>query len=347
MNKYTILNIKSMQLFADINTNVTTDPGLSVENKTFYDMALIREAAPNLVHDQFGQKRPIPKNGGKRIEFRKYASLPKAMSPLTEGVTPDGKKLSASKIEAEVSQYGDYVALSDVLDLTAIDNNVLEATRACGNQAGLTLDTITRNVLQSGTNVYYCPEVDADYKRTAKPQPTDRTELTAGCKLTVTVVKRIAALLKAANAPKIGGSYVCILHPYAAYDLTSDPKWEEPHKYCKPEEIFEGEIGRIAGVRFVETSEAAIYTGEENDCPEGLAVFGCLFLADGAYGVTEIQGGGLQTIIKQLGSAGTADPLNQRSTVGWKAMKTAEILMEPYLFRVECCSEFSADAEAN
>ena len=339
--------IINLQLFAEPNTNVTTDPGLSVENKTFYDMTLIREASPNLIHDQFGQKRPIPKNGGKKIEFRKYASLPKAMQPLTEGVTPDGKKLSVTAIEAEVAQYGDYVCLSDVLDLTAIDNNALEATKAVGKQAGLTLDTITRNVLQSGTYVYYCPEVDADGKRTATPQPDDRTKLTAGCKLTVNVVKRIVALLKASNAPKINGSYVCILHPYAAYDLMNDPHWEDMHKYCKPDEMYEGEIGRIAGVRFVETSEAAIYTGAENDCPEGLAVFGCLFLADGAYGVTEITGGGLQTIIKQLGSAGTADPLNQRSTVGWKAMKTAEILLEPYMWRVECTSEFSADAEMN
>lgn len=347
MKKFITMLVKSLQLFAEINTNVTTDPGLSAENKTFYDMALIREASPHLVHDQFGQKRPIPKNGGKRIEFRKYASLPKALTPLTEGVTPDGKKLSVSTIEAEVAQYGDYVALSDVLDLTAIDNNVVEATRACGNQAGLTLDTITRNVLQSGTNVFYCPEVDADYKRTATPQPDDRAKLTKGCRLTVNVVKRIVALLKAANAPKINGDYVSIIHPYAAYDLTNDPKWEEAHKYCRPEEMFEGEIGRIAGCRFVETSEAAVYTGEDNECPDGLAVFGTLFLGKEAYGITEITGGGLQTIIKQLGSAGTSDPLNQRSTVGWKAMKTAEILLEPYMYRVESCSEFSEDAQAN
>ena len=336
----------NLQLFAELNTNVTTDPGLSAENKTFYDMALIKEASPNLIHDQFGQKRPIPKNGGKKIEFRKYASLPKAMAPLTEGVTPDGKKLNVSTIEAEVAQYGDYVCLSDVLDLTAIDNNVLEATKAIGRQAGLTLDTITRNVLQSGTNVFYCPPVDENGKVTGE-QPDDRSKLTAACKLTVDVVKRVVAMLKAANAPKINGSYVCILHPYAAYDLMADPRWEEMHKYCKPEEMYEGEIGKVAGVRFVESSEAAIYTGTENDCPEGLAVFAPLFLAADAYGITDVTGGGLQTIIKQLGSAGTADPLNQRSTVGWKAMKTAEILLESYMCRVECCSEFSADAQAN
>ena len=339
------MNITSLQHFADNPTvNVTTDSKLSAENKTFYDRALVEEAGPNLIHGQFGQKRPIPKNGGKRIQFRRYASLPKALKPLTEGVTPEGRKLSATAVEAEVNQYGDFVCLSDVLDLTAIDNNVLEATKAVGRQAGLTLDTITRNVLQSGTNVFYCPKVGANGVQTPV---TDRSGLDKTCTLTVDVVKKVAAMLKAANAPKIDGDYVCILHPYVAYDIMSDPRWEVMHKYTTPENMYQGEIGRIAGVRFVETSEAAVYKGTENSCPTGLAVFGCLFLAQGAYGVTEVTGGGLQTIIKQLGSAGTADPLDQRSTVGWKALQTAEILMEPYMVRVECCSAFSPTAEAN
>ena len=339
------MNITSLQHFADNPTvNVTTDSKLSAENKTFYDRALVEEAGPNLIHGQFGQKRPIPKNGGKRIQFRRYASLPKDLKPLTEGVTPEGRKLSATAVEAEVNQYGDFVCLSDVLDLTAIDNNVLEATKAVGRQAGLTLDTITRNVLQSGTNVFYCPKVGANGVQTPV---TDRSGLDKTCTLTVDVVKKVAAMLKAANAPKIDGDYVCILHPYVAYDIMSDPRWEEMHKYTTPENMYQGEIGRIAGVRFVETSEAAVYKGTENSCPTGLAVFGCLFIAQGAYGVTEVTGGGLQTIIKQLGSAGTADPLDQRSTVGWKALQTAEILMEPYMVRVECCSAFSPTAEAN
>ena len=339
------MNITSLQHFADNPTvNVTTDSKLSAENKTFYDRALVEEAGPNLIHGQFGQKRPIPKNGGKRIQFRRYASLPKALKPLTEGVTPEGRKLSATAVEAEVNQYGDFVCLSDVLDLTAIDNNVLEATKAVGRQAGLTLDTITRNVLQSGTNVFYCPKVGTNG---VQAPVTDRSGLDKTCTLTVDVVKKVAAMLKAANAPKIDGDYVCILHPYVAYDIMSDPRWEEMHKYTTPENMYQGEIGRIAGVRFVETSEAAVYKGTENSCPTGLAVFGCLFIAQGAYGVTEVTGGGLQTIIKQLGSAGTADPLDQRSTVGWKALQTAEILMEPYMVRVECCSAFSPTAEAN
>lgn len=329
----------SLQLFAGaLNTNVTTDSGLSAENKTFYDRTLLESAKPNLIHSQFGQKRPIPKNGGKKIEFRRYGALPKALTPLTEGVTPDGRKLTVTAIEAEVHEYGDYVALSDVLDLTAIDNNVLEATKAIGNQAGLTLDTITRNILQAGTNVQYCPKVGAS----GTTAVTSRADIDATCKLTVDEIKKAVATLKANNVPKISGSYVAIIHPYAAYDLMSDPNWEEMHKYTSAENMYEGEIGRIAGVRFVESSEALIVKTSTNP-----AVFCTLVLGENAYGITEVTGGGLKTIIKQLGSAGTADPLDQRSTVGWKAMQTAEILQQNYMIRIESGGAFSGTAKAN
>ena len=317
------MNHLDLQLFAE--TNVTTESGLSAENKTFYDMTLIDEAGPNLVHDQFAQKRPIPANGGKKIEFRKFAALPKATAPLTEGVTPGGKKLQVTTVDAEVAQYGDYIMQSDVLELTAIDNTIVEATKILGRQAGMTLDTITRNVMHTGTNVYYAPKGDGT-------PVTSREELDDSCRLTVALVKRIVAFLRANNAPRINGDYVAIIHPYVAYDLMSDPEWIEAHKYATPENIYEGEIGKVAGVRFVETSEAKVYEG---------GVFGCLFLGDGAYGVTEVTGGGLETIIKQKGSAGTADPLDQRSSIGWKALRTAQILVEPYMVRVECKSALS------
>ena len=319
------------------NTHVRT-PALAGFSLSVRAWTLLESAKPNLIHSQFGQKRPIPKNGGKKIEFRRYGALPKALTPLTEGVTPDGRKLTVTSIEAEVHQYGDYVALSDVLDLTAIDNNVLEATKAIGNQAGLTLDTITRNILQAGTNVQYCPKVGAS----GTTAVTSRADIDATCKLTVDEIKKAVATLKANNVPKISGSYVAIIHPYAAYDLMSDPNWEEMHKYTSAENMYEGEIGRIAGVRFVESSEALIVKTSTNP-----AVFCTLVLGENAYGITEVTGGGLKTIIKQLGSAGTADPLDQRSTVGWKAMQTAEILQQNYMIRIESGGAFSGTAKAN
>ena len=327
----------NLQLFA-----VNTGDALSSEMKTFYDLTLIDEAGANLVHHQFGQKRPIPANGGRTIEFRKFSALPKATTPLTEGVTPDGKAMTVTNVTATVNQYGDYITQSDVLELTAVDNTILEATKLLGRQAGLTMDTIVRNVLQSGTNVTYCPSLAAP-----TTEITSRANLKADSMLTVDVVKKVVAKLRAQNAPPVDGrNYVAIIHPYVAYDLMSDPKWEDYHKYASPENLFEGEIGRIAGVRFVQTTEAKIYTGE--GCPSGLAVFGTLFLGADAYGVTEVTGGGLQTIVKQKGSAGTAAPLDQRSSVGWKAMETAELLLPNYLIRVESCSqEFSGTATAN
>ena len=338
MSIYTI----NLQLFANVVQTTLLD-GLSPEMKTFYDMTLIDEASANLVHDQFGQKRPIPANGGKTIEFRKFAPLAKATTPLTEGVTPDGKSLTVSTITATVSQYGDYITQSDVLELTALDNTIIEATKLLGKQAGATLDTVVRNALQAGTNVTYCPKISADGAETAV---TSRANLDATAQLTVDVVQQVVAKLRAQNAPTIGGDYVAIIHPYVAYDLMRDPEWIDAHKYAQPDNLYTGEIGKIAGVRFVQTTEAKIYTG--SGCPSGLAVFTSLFLGDGAYGVTEITGGGLQTIVKQKGSAGTADPLDQRSSVGWKAIKTAEILIPNYIVRVESCSKrFSANAAAN
>lgn len=338
-NKITIYSI-NLQLFA---TQTTLLDGLSPEMKTFYDMTLIDVAGPELVHEQFGQKRPIPKNGGKTIEFRQFSPLEKALTPITEGVTPSGNSLTVTAKTATVSQYGDFITQSDVLELTSLDNTILEATKLLGRQAGLTLDTVVRNALQSGTNVTYCSKISTTGAETAV---TSRANLDATAQLTVDTVMQVVAKLRAQNAPTINGKYVAIIHPYVAYDLMRDPEWTDAHKYTTSENLYEGEIGEIAGVRFVETSEAKIYSGD--GCPSGLAVFATLFIADGAYGVTEVEGGGLQTIVKQKGSAGTADPLDQRSSVGWKGLKVAEILVDNYLVRVESCSKrFSATATSN
>ena len=409
----------NLQLFADLNTNVTTDSDLSEEMKTFYSDYLIDQAGPKLVHDQFGQKHPIPKNGGKVIEFRKYDPLPKALTVLTEGVTPDGQKLTMSTLKSEVRQYGSYITLSDVLLLTAIDNNLVQATKLLGKQAGETLDTITREVLNGGTNVQY-----AEGQVSSRAQLNGgQTDATQNHYLTVDAIRMAVRTLKNQNAEKIGDSYVAIIHPDIAYDLMSDKAWKDVKDY-DPEDWYAGEIGKIAGVRFVETTEAKIFksanltksnatltvkgtvtkafkvpvteeiTKEDafkmagkqitinsgatiytilsaeagaagnasitvdkevtaadtnpiatvGGGKSGRAVYSTLVLADNAYGVTDIEGGGLQHIVKNLGSAGSADPLNQRATVGWKAIKTAERLVEPYMVRIETCSTFDSPA---
>ena len=341
--------VHSTEGYVNVNDNsksvaYTEGGGLSAEMKTFYDKTLIELAGPALVFDQFAQKRPIPKNGGKTIEFRKFNALPKALTPITEGVTPSASKLSVVPVTATVDQYGDYVELTDMIELTSVDPIVVEATRQLADQAGRTIDTVVRNQIMGGTNVNYCPLVAADGTETAI---TSRKELTADCKLRVRDVFRAAAQLKAMNAPTIDGAYVAVIHPYVAFDLMQDAKgqWVDIQKYADPASILKGEIGTLGGVRFVQSTEAKIYTGDEGG-KNGEAVFCTLFIGANAYGTTDIAGGGIEHIVKQKGYGN--DPLNQRSSVGWKATKVATRLVEEYMLRVESGSSFSQSVtEAN
>ena len=207
-----VMDTSRLHLHMFDNTNVTTQTGsgqdMSAEMKTYYSKYLIKNAKAELYHDQFGQKHPIPKNGGKTIEFRRYSALAKATTPLTEGVTPSGKKLNVSKIEATVKQYGDYIELSDMLMLTAIDNNLLQATELLGTQAGVTSDTITREIINAGTNVQYAGGV------------SNRKALTATNKMSVEECRKATRTLRSFNVkPFEGGYYVGIISPDLLCDL--------------------------------------------------------------------------------------------------------------------------------
>ena len=247
-----------LQVFAQENTQTTG--GLSAEMKTYYGMELLDNAKPQLVHNQFAATKPLPTGGGKTVEWRKFGSFDKALTPLTEGVTPDGSGISVSYITKELAQYGDYTTVSDMLDLTAIDDVVLEITDRHGANMGLTLDTVTRNEIQQGKQVLYAPAIGADGSKT---EVTARGALTAACRLTSEMVAKAATQLKKMNAPTFDGKYVCILHPSVAFDLRQDEAWIAAHQYAAATELFSGEIGELHGVRFVETTEAKIFRGED------------------------------------------------------------------------------------
>ena len=310
-------------------TNATTDAALSPEMKTYYDRALLERAAPRLVHAQFGQERPIPRNGGKTIEFRRFASLGASTTALTEGVTPAGQALSVSAITATIAQYGGFVEGSDLLDLTAIDPVLTETAQLLGEQAGESLDTIVRDILHAGTSVQYAGAA------------TSRGTVGTADTLTVDEVRKAVRTLKNNKArPLSDGSYVAIVGPNTTYDLQSDTKWDEAAKYAGSTQIFSGEIGRLYGVRFVETTEAKVFAASGAD-PDGagalgpIDVYSTLVLGQNAYGIIPLSGAGLSFIFKPTGSAGSADPLDQRWTSAWKAAQTARILNDLFLLRVE------------
>lgn len=407
------INLTMVLAMNDLNTNTSTQTGagqdLTPEMKTYYDKNLIRYAKVLLVHDQFGQKKPIPKRGGKVVEFRKRDPLPKACNPLTEGVTPDGRRIEVKAQTATVDQFGDYITTSDILELTAIDPIINDNLRDLADQSGRTLDTITRDIINTGTNVLY-----GEGTKLARHLLVGG-ETSGNDYANVTMVKKAAKILKRYLAKKKGDSYVAIIHPDVSYHLTEDPKWQSVTNY-NPKNWYEGEIGKIEGVRFVETTEAKIFHAEDLSAgardltvasltgkkfvidevltaadatalvgrkiivkgvlytvasaeagaagaatitvsetvtgtpgdgdvvypgeagAKGRDVYSTLFIGEDAYGVTSIEGGGLQNIVKAKGSAGTADPLDQRSTQGWKAIKGATILTEAYMVRLETCT---------
>lgn len=311
-----------LQTFANSNTQTTNSPGLAPTIQTYYDKKLLSRLLPNLVHMKFAQKRPIPRNGGKTINFRRFSPLAPALTPLTEGVTPDGNNLTITEIEATLAQYGDYVEISDVLDLVAIDPVLDETAELLGEQAAKTLDIIARDALNIGTTVQYAGG------------HTDRDQITASDVLTVDEVRKAVRTLKRNNAKPIDGrNYLGIVEPGTTYDLQSDPKWEEASKYAGSGQIFSGEIGRLYGVRFVETTFAKKFEGEGSG---GIDVYSTLIIGKDAYGMSDVESSGaVKNIIKPHGSGGTSDPLNQRATSGWKALFVVKILEELAILRIE------------
>ena len=312
---------------------------LSPTMKTYYDTELLENARPNLYFEQFGRKVPLPANNGRTIEWRKWNTLPQA-SVLTEGVIPSGQKMGMTTITASLQQYGMFVAVTDLLDLHAIDNVLLGATEELGASAGETKDTLIRNVLQTGTNVMYADTVAEDGTKTA---PTGYSGMkSTGNRLTPDMVNKAATFLKKMKAPTINGKYVAIIHPSVSYDIRSSEEWVEAHKYAAVTEIFNGEIGELHGVRFVETPNAKVSSKTLSD--GDAMVYSCIFMGKDAYGVVDVSGGGLEMIVKDKSQIG--GPLEQFSTAGYKFEDCTKILYEERMVRVECCSAFSkADAE--
>jgi N4-gp56 family major capsid protein len=306
-----------------MTTQVTTQGSLSPEAKTFYDMRLLDRALPRLTHAQFAQKRPLARRSGKTIEFRKFSplSIPAGLTPLTEGVTPAGNSLSVTAITASVNQYGDYVEGSDWLDLTAIDPVLTETADLLGEQAGLWIDRVIREVITAGTSVQY-----ANNK-------ASRVTVAAGDIITILEIRKAVRSLKTQNIMGVnGGDYVALLSPRASYDLQADTAWVNAQQYAGSDRIFSGEIGRLYGVRFVETTETKVFTGAG---AAGIDVHSTLVLGDNAYGIIDLQGGDLSFYHTPTDTPDKSDPLRQRWQSGWKVSTAARILNDLALVRVE------------
>lgn len=301
-------------------------------NKTFYDRVLLERLLPRLVWVKHGKKKSIPKREGSTIDFRKLNRFDPATTPLQSGITPTGSKFTISNLTATVAQYGDFKILTDAIDLIGIDPIVTEVLEAQGEQAAETLDTIVRDEVVRGTNAYY-----------VGTNATERSEVAAGANLSGTVIRRIRQVMARNNVRQYPGAraYLAFIHPDVAYDIMGDDAWKNPNMYSTSgEAIFEGEIGKLYGIKFIESTLAPIFAGQGAGSP-GIDVYGTTIIGDQAYGVVDIAGKSKpETIVKGLGEGD--DPLNQRSSIGWKAWIVAVRLDELCILRVESAASVGA-----
>lgn len=319
--------------------NNTDSSDLSPGMKTAYSDYLIKRLTPKLVFAQFCEKEKIPEKSGKTIQWRMFVAY-KAANVLTEGVTPDPTDIKMEFVSATVIQLGAFTPYTDYLDLTHADNIVREVLSLQNDQAALTIDLQVRNELSTSSNVIFAPIIDGD----TVVEVTENANITNKALLTGDVVLQATTFFEKQNAPTFDdGYYVMAIHPSVAYDFMRHPLWVEAHKYADPENIYAGEIGKLFKFRFVTSNNVKV----TKDGMDGGAVYHCLALAKDAAKMCDI-GKGLEVYVKQLGSSGTADPLNQRATIGWKLAAFAVKLVRPNcVCRVVCGSTYSGKDSAN
>ena len=343
--------VHSLQMFGAVNgntgangpLNVTGDTGMTPEMKTFYKTELLQFAEPELLFEKFGKKIPIPQHNGNSVEVRYMDPLPVTTQDLTEGVTPAGNLVTFNAINESLHQIGYWVGYSDKLQWETVDPVIAEITKAEGRQAGKSIDTLIRDVVSAGSNVLYAP----NYASGAYTENTARGTMNGTALLTVDLLFQAAAILQGQDAPTIDGEYIAIVHPYVACDLKKSAAWQDVQRYVHPEKIYKGEIGSIGNIRVIENTRAKIVAGAGATISgsDKYSIYCTMVLGADAYAVSELEGAGLEHIVKPLGAGD--DPLNQRGTIGWKAMRLAKRLIEQYMVRIETTSATMPKAAAN
>ena len=308
--------------YTNTDTNMTSSSALSAGMQTYYNRELLRTFEPNLVHLQFGDEHRMPPHSGLVMNMRKLIPLETNTKALSEGDPGESVMLAETEVTVQLQQYGEYARCTDKLDLTHLDMDIMRRTKLFGDAGARSIDAVVREELAKCTNVIYAGG------------KASRAELTAADKLTSRELRKAVKTLKKNHAQTFGGYYVGIIGPDTMYDLQEDEAFVKVSQYQDKENIYTGEVGRLFGVRLVETTEAKIFEGAG---ASGADVASVIVLGQYAYSVTSLKGAKPRVIVKPAGSAGTADPLDQISTVGWKMDGFGAKLLQPeYAVRIEC-----------
>lgn len=287
---------------------VTATAGLKPD--AFYDkllLTMLRQT--DFKHRMFAKKKRLPKNYGDTINFRRFAKLSPNTTALTEGVTPDGQAVSGASITATVKQYGDVMFFTDRVSNEQLDDVITEYTVELGYQARESLDIIARDAMLAGASVFYAGE-----GASATIDTLTATEVP-----TIDEFRKIALAMKKDHIKPVRGTgkYIALVSPSVMFDLMDDEKLTKFMQYGQTNApMKDGMVADMYDIRFIEVLNAKV---EENEAATPVDVHHSIVLGDEAYGDVELEANGNVKIIKKgLGSAGTADALDQRQSVGWK-----------------------------
>lgn len=315
--------------------------------QVYYDRNLLDRAIPADIHGRFGQVRPLSTRSGNQIKFRRYESLNAATTPLVEGVTPSGSQITTTDVTATLAQFGDYVNVSDLVDLTNQDAVLTEVGMVLGEQAGVTVDQVRRDVLVAGTNAIFTNSTVRTNLNTVLSSVALRTAIRFLGRQNGKYVKNIIPADTNIGTVGIRSAYIGLVHPDTEAQMESIPGYIPVTEYSDAMKAEDDECGSYRNIRFFRSTNAKVFlaggaaVGTDGMISAGAVsndVYATLIVAANAYGVCPLAGNALQNIIKPIGSAGAADPLNQRATSGWKAITTTQILNQNWLTRIEHCN---------
>jgi len=306
----------------------------STEDKGTYDRALLRRAQPKLVHNTYGVKARIPPRGGTWCEWRRMEKLSTTSTALTEGTISTETIPTVVTIVATVAQYGQFFRSTDYVSDQAFDPILMEGTEVLGEAMGESLDILTRNIITAGTTVQYASTAGS------------RGGVGSGMWLTGSEIREALATLETQNGETIGGVYPLIIHTKTKGDVFGDTNVVNAFLYAAARggdnPMLTGRLGTYLGAEFVVTSQARTFASLGLS---GAEVYVSLLLADGAYGVVDLQAQTARTFYKPVGSGGaTGDPIDQVWSLGWKANHAAAILNQNFMVRIEHTSQYGTQA---
>lgn len=234
------------------NMNYSYDAGIAPSMlESYLQRRALKNVEPNLGYLNDAQMIEQPKNNGKHVKFFRYTELPAITKPLYEGVTPAGQKLTETAFTVMTKPYGDYMAITDELDLFHVDSKTEAISDRLNRQAQLSIDTVGRDQIMAGLNVMYPGTV------------TSRASLTKSNVITYAVIKRAVRSLKKKGAqPFPDGYYHAKIDHDTYFDLTQDSHWIDVAKYQNDTRVQKYELGTIYKVKFFEVDNGKVFKNE-------------------------------------------------------------------------------------